>query len=104
MTTSLTQKSFDPDEPCLLCGFSRESHGDANHEFSTDGQLIPKKKPDPPRNTPPTHRDDRPQLRDKDYEQAFLRLVDVLTEKKMLDAHELMYIFGGISHNAANRG
>jgi hypothetical protein len=34
-------------ETCGLCGKDRDSHDELNHEFNTNGQLIPKAKPSP---------------------------------------------------------
>lgn len=34
-------------ETCSICGKDKDSHAELNHEFNTNGQLIPKAKPVP---------------------------------------------------------
>lgn len=102
-TTSSTPKSYDPDEECSICGVTRENHGDLNHEFNTEGLLIPKKKPEPARNTPPAMRGETVKELSTDMTaQAFLRLTDRLVAKGILDSQDLMYVLGNF--DATNRG
>lgn len=83
----------NPDETCALCGTTRENHGDAHHEFSEDGTLVMKKKPEPPRQPAPKERDSTPateQIKAK----AFTMLVEILAEKGLLDTKDVIRIFG----------
>lgn len=86
----------NPDEPCQLCGVTRENHGDANHVFSTDGQLIPLRKGDPPRQEAPKERGETPKPKGvEELEKAFLRLNEVLLSKGVIDGRDLIQILGG---------
>lgn len=85
-----------PDEECQLCGVTRENHGDSNHEFSTDGQLRPVKRGEPPRKEAPRERDPNHSPKGvEEMEKAFLRLNEVLLEKGILDGRDLIKILGG---------
>lgn len=93
-----------PDDECALCGLTRENHGDSNHKFSQDGELIPVKPGPPARQQPPEEKKASLSAPAKDLAedttaQAFLRLVDVLVKKEVLDGQDLMYILGNhVSH------
>lgn len=94
----MTTSTPSPDDLCGVCGMTRENHGDSNHEFNLEGVLIPKKPPTPAPNRPPAARDEgRP-----DPTAAFLRLVERLIAKGVLEGDDLIYIFGG--GHAGNRG
>lgn len=100
---STMAKGLDPSEPCLVCFEARENHGDKNHQFSVDGQLIPLKKGDPPRQQPPRRRDESStpmgeaasEVAKDATAQMTLRLIEVLTKKGLLTGEDLFIIFGG---------
>lgn len=80
----------NPDEPCGVCGDTRENHGDHRHQFSADGVLKKLEPAAPPRQQPPRHRDDSPVMEHN----LVLRLTTRLVEKGILDAHDLLYVMG----------
>lgn len=89
---------LSPDEECGVCGTQRDQHGDKQHQFNLDGQLIPLKPAEPPRQTAPRERD--PNLKPSGVEEqhkAFLRLNEVLLEKGVIDGSDLIRILGGSS-------
>ena len=90
MTSS--PKTPDPDDLCGVCGYRREAHGDSNHEFNMDGDLIPKKTPDPARSNPPTERG-QALLKDPTTG-VMLRMVERMIQKGLLTGDDLVYIFG----------
>lgn len=92
MTTSSSTPSTnsDPDEACQVCGVSREMHGDKNHKFSLDGQLVGLDPPPKPRQESPVHRDE-----ERIKAASFATLIEVLAEKKLLDAKDIIRIFTG---------
>lgn len=88
----------NPDEVCLVCGETRENHGDKNHRFNAvDDQLIPITPGPKRRQTPPTERTalgngaspDNPEAR------ALATLVDILAQKDLLTTKEIIRIFSG---------
>jgi hypothetical protein len=81
----------DPDEQCQICHKKRDEHGDMNHKFSTDGQLIPIER-EKPRQQPPVHREDP---KSTPTDRAFATLLEVLIEKNMLDARDVLRIMSG---------
>lgn len=83
----------EPDDLCMICNKTREMHGDMNHKFSEDGQLIPIEKRPEPRVKPPRHRDDP--LPPTEDARAIATLVEVLIEKDVLDAKDVLRIFKG---------
>lgn len=97
---------LNPDEECQVCGTTRENHGDKNHQFSIDGQLIPLKQGKPPRQQPPQRRDEAPtpmsqtaqELAKDATAQMAMRLIEVLTKKGLLTGEDLFVIFGGQQH------
>lgn len=91
MTTSSSQLSTNPDEVCQVCRVTRENHGDKNHKFSTDGQLLPLDPPPKPRAEAPTHRDDAQMLQAK----SFATLLEVMVERGMIDARDVIRILTG---------
>lgn len=87
--------SISPDDECLVCGTTRENHGDLNHEFSTDGQLVPKKSGAAPRQTPPMPRTAEGAALQKDpTNNLLLRLIERLVAKDLLQGQDLLYMFG----------
>lgn len=86
-----------PDDECQLCGETRENHGDSNHEFSVDGSLVPKKRPEPGKPAPQEKDPNRPAKPSgvEELEKAFLRLNEVLLSKGVLDGRDLIQILGG---------
>jgi len=94
MTMTSSQRTPDPDEECRICGTKREEHGDRNHEFSSDGVLVPKKAPEPPREQAPQRRSYGGEAK-PDPTAAYLRLVERLIAKNLLNGEDLIYIFGG---------
>ncbi len=84
----------DPDDLCSICNKTREMHGDMNHEFNLDGQLIQKKARPEPERKPPKHRDDPDPVTDENS-RALATLVEVLIEKNVLDAKDVLRIFKG---------
>ena len=87
---------LNPDEPCSVCGIKRDEHGDTNHEFNLDGQLIPLKPAPPSRQDPPRERDPKAKPPGvEEMEKAFLRLNEVLLEKGVIDGRDLIQILGG---------
>ena len=91
--------AIDPDERCGICEETRENHGDANHMFSAEGELIPKKPAPPAKNTPPAERSNS-LVRDP-LTNVVLRLVEQLIANNLLKPEDLMYVMGGI--DADNR-
>lgn len=85
----------DPDELCSICDKPRDMHGDMNHEFNTEGQLIQKKPRPEPDRKPPKHRDDEPDPKTDENSRALATLVEVLIEKNILDAKDVLRIFKG---------
>lgn len=90
-----------PDDVCLVCGTVRDQHGDKNHKFSQDGQLIPLDPPPEPRMKAPRHRDDPPAPAQPGVDDgpniklAFATLVEVLVDKGILDVKDVLRIFRG---------
>lgn len=80
--------AIDIDEPCGVCNETRDMHGDKNHKFSAEGQLIPlETKPKPPVQVAPSTMQSN----------LILRMVEVLIQKGLLVGDDLTYIFGGVS-------
>lgn len=96
MTTSSLPPStsseppIDPDEVCGVCGDTRENHGDRHHKFSPNGDLVALPKAEPPRQRPPVHRDDV-----AIQAKSFATLIEVLVEKNLLDAKDVIRILMG---------
>jgi len=91
---------MDPDELCSICETKRDEHGDKQHEFNTNGDLIPKKKPEPARQQPPKERGEAPPTPTKgveEVEKSHLRLIEVLVSKGVLNGHDVVTILGGSS-------
>lgn len=85
----------DPDEVCSICPNTRENHGDMNHEFNTEGQLIQKKKAPEPRAKAPEHRDD-PKPRDGDpNSRAIATMLEVLAEKGIFEPRDIIRVLQG---------
>lgn len=77
-----------PYDVCQLCGLTRENHGDSNHEFSIDGQLIPTKPRPEPRQDPPRER-----VTQEMKANTLAMLVEILAEKDILNAKDIVRIF-----------
>lgn len=85
----------DPDELCGICNQARDMHGDMNHEFSVEGDLIPKKKAPEPRVSAPRHRDD-PKPRDGDpNSRAIATMLEVLAEKGIFEPKDIIRVLQG---------
>ena len=86
-----------PDDVCLLCSLQRDQHGDSQHKFSLDGQLIPVEQGPTPKKQPPKERADLVSNMQQSMEaNAVLRLTEVLIEKGVLDGKDTLYIFSGM--------
>lgn len=82
--------------PCGVCGHTREYHGDMNHVFSEEGILQTKREAPPvPQRTPPEELGTTARI----TQNAFLRLIEVLVARNLLDGEDLVRIFGGDSSN-----
>lgn len=90
--TMTNSSTVSPDDPCAICGTTRENHGDRKHKFSIDGSLNPLDPPAPRRQAPTP----AGQALAKDPTTAMtLRLVEVLIQKGVLLGDDLIHIFGG---------
>lgn len=95
-TSSPAANEPKPDDVCEVCDETRENHGDKHHVFSTDGVLTPIKPGPPARNTPPRERTDEVKRLGRDPEVgAMMRLIEVLIEKEVLSALDVLRVFGG---------
>lgn len=85
-----------PDDICGVCNETREHHGDKNHEFNEEGVLIPLKKPEPPRQEPPQARGElvSGDLTTKQVGDSFLALLEVLIDKNIIEARDVLRILG----------
>lgn len=81
---------MSPDDVCGVCGDTRENHGDKMHEFNIHGDLVQKKPAELPRQSPPRERGEVPP---EVKSAAFACLVEVLSEKGLLDNHDIIRIF-----------
>lgn len=89
---------MDPDELCGVCNTKRDEHGDKNHEFNAEGNLIPLKPAEPPRQSAPKERDPNPKPSGvEEVEKSHLRLIEVLIEKGVLNGLDVVKILGGPS-------
>lgn len=93
-----------PDQVCAVCGGKRDEHGDKNHLFSLDGQLIPKAPGLPPRRKAPRERQLGTDMPDRDDPVArlTLRMIERMVVKGQLNESDLFAIFGGT--HAPDRG
>lgn len=95
MTSSSTSSSksdepaVNPDEPCSICSETRENHGDKHHKFNTEGHLIPLDPPPKPRAEAPVH------VSEAIKAASFATLMEVLVEKEILTAKDVIRVFGG---------
>lgn len=93
MTSSPIPKAEDP---CGVCEETRENHGDKNHEFNINGQLIPKKAGPPPQTQAPQRRSAPGEQLSKDpVARLQIRLIERLVAKELIDSEDMLYIFGG---------
>lgn len=77
--------SAEPDEElCRICQSNRAAHSELNHEFSTDGQLRPKKKVPPPR-----------VVSQRVPDAMAARLAAILLERKLIDPGDFEFILTG---------
>jgi hypothetical protein len=72
----------------MICLETRENHGDKQHEFSEDGQLVQKKPADPPKKNAPEEK-----VPDAFKAKALTTLVEILAEKGVLGAPDIIRIF-----------
>ncbi len=89
--------AISPDDLCGVCSTKRDEHGDKNHEFNLEGELIPKKKPEPARQSAPQPRGSG--LNNDPVARLQIRLVERLVSKGLLEGDDLVYIFGGENEN-----
>lgn len=104
MTTSPSSPSeINPDDLCGVCNTKRDEHGDKQHVFDLDGNLVPKKAPEPQRRQPPKTREEAAAAEavKPDAHAAVLRLSEILLQKGIIDSADLFYILGG--HVVLNR-
>jgi len=88
-----------PDDVCMVCETTRDQHGDSNHKFSEDGQLIPIQPGPPARQKAPDEKraslsPEAKGVADNMTSQTLLRLIDTLVEKEVISGKDLMYILG----------
>lgn len=89
-STSSTKPDLQPDDVCAVCQTTREMHGDKNHKFDTENDVPQKLDPPPrPRQDPPTPRG----ITDQIKAVSFAMLMEVLAEKNILDAKDIIRIF-----------
>lgn len=91
---------LSPDDRCGVCDEIRENHGDKNHKFSIEGELIPLKPGPDPRNQAPN-----PMVQQVVRDPLLgplMRLVERLISANVLQEDDLKYIFGG--GNETDRG
>lgn len=77
-------------EVCMVmgCGLTKAVHADRNHEFSSEGQLIPKRQQPPARRVSTTP--------ESSLTAAMMtRLLAVLMKKGILDEVDLSFVTGG---------
>lgn len=86
----MSSNAPDQDEQCQVCGEIRENHGDKNHKFSTDGQLLPLDPPKPASREAPRHRDDV--VAEAIKAESFAMLLEVLAEKNILNEKDIIRI------------
>jgi hypothetical protein len=75
----------------MVCFTTRENHGDKHHKFSVNGELIQRDPTPKRRQEPPREKGSGDFAR---IERTLLKLVSTLVEKKLIDATDLLYIFG----------
>lgn len=80
-----------PDDVCQVCHDTRENHGDRMHQFSEDGQLVVKEPPKPPTVPAPKTRVEQ-QLDTQQLGDSFATLLEVLAEKGVLQAPDIIRI------------
>lgn len=100
MTTTTSKKPISPDDLCGICELTRENHGDPQHKFSIDGDLIPIEQGPPARQVPPKERGQTlsPQAEAINRDPLTgltIRLIEALTAKGLLTGEDLTKIFGG---------
>lgn len=83
---------MSPDEECLICGTKRDEHGDKLHQFSTDGSLVPITPGVKPREEAPKPKSEVT-TSGPDVSKAFAALVEILAEKELINARDIIRIF-----------
>ena len=89
LSTKASDEVPDPDERCQICSETRENHGDKHHKFSVDGQLAMLEPPPKPRATPPK------EIGRDETAIAFATLLEVLAEKEIIGAKDIIRILTG---------
>ena len=106
------EQQINPDDVCGVCGFVREEHGDAHHQFTFDDKIIPLSPRPTPRREAPTERGTHPntlaadptqgqsktEVIDKDLSQvakSFATLLEILAEREYIGAKDIIRIFQG---------
>lgn len=79
----------------------RDEHGDRNHQFNMDGDLIPFTPAPPAKNTPPKTREQAASevLGADPVARMQLRMVERMVQKGLFTGEDLLYIFGGSDAN-----
>jgi hypothetical protein len=90
---------MSPDDRCLVCDTTRENHGDKRHKFNdVDDQLYPLDPPPKPRAEAPRERGETPApavVAEMIKAESFATLMEVLVEKEILDAKDVIRVFTG---------
>ena len=106
------EQQVNPDDVCGVCGFVREEHGDAHHQFTFDDKLIPLSPRPTPRRQAPTERGTGPNTLAADppagqgpasvttpevaqLARGFATLLEILTEREYIGAKDIIRIFRG---------
>ena len=106
------EQQVNPDDVCGVCGFVREEHGDAHHQFTLDDKLIPLSPRPTPRREAPTERGAGPNTLAADPTQGqsktevttpevaqlargFATLLEILAEREYIGAKDIIRIFQG---------
>lgn len=80
----------NPDDVCAVCNKTRENHGDAHHVFDMENEFPrPIPKPEPVKAAAPPPRPMTEQIKAA----SFAALMEVLTEKGILDAKDVIKVF-----------
>lgn len=112
MNTVESNEQVNPDDVCGVCGFVREEHGDAHHQFTLDDKLIPLSPRPTPRREAPTERGTHPNTLAADPTQGqsktevktpevaqlargFATLLEILAEREYIGAKDIIRIFQG---------
>lgn len=89
------EPTVNPDDVCGVCETPRDQHGDKNHVFTLTDQLMPLSPAPKPRQDPPRERGGvlRPEPPVDPTALGLATLVEILAEKQILDAPDIIRIF-----------